>query len=382
MALSTITAVLYARKRDATTPREPTRTRAILPGRFSKKKGSHEGGRVAGAGEDGGRGGAGAGVGRRGANGAPRRRRNLRLGGRGIPGQDGQPCPAPGDGPRVRRHGRRDRRGRGRGPRRTRRGREPALVGRDVPPVPDGPDEPLPEADPDRHPPPRRLRGARASPRPQRLPAAPGPPRPRAHRGARRAPGKRGPRDTAGHGRREHRRARGRDRGREHRPDVPAGRRPLGHPERTRRRAARGTPGGGAGAGGARIRAAGAGGAEGGYGGARGRPGYRRRGRGGDAPDGHRDAFAAGGRAVMVGLHDDGTTLHFHGVVRGQFDLQGSYAYTAEDYEQALEWLVEGRAGIGALPPVLPLERGPEAFVELVRGPSAQVKVFLAGTEG
>jgi (R,R)-butanediol dehydrogenase / meso-butanediol dehydrogenase / diacetyl reductase len=89
-----------------------------------------------------------------------------------------------------------------------------------------------------------------------------------------------------------------------------------------------------------------------------------------------------GGRAVMVGLHDDGTTLQFHGVVRGQFDVQGSYAYTAEDYEQALEWLVEGRAGIGALPPVLPLERGPEAFAELVRGPSAQVKVFLAGTEG
>ena len=89
-----------------------------------------------------------------------------------------------------------------------------------------------------------------------------------------------------------------------------------------------------------------------------------------------------GGRAVMVGLHDDETTLGFHGIVRGQSDVQGSYAYTAEDYEQALEWLVEGRAGIGDLPPVLPLERGPEAFAELVRGPSAQVKVFLAGSEG
>src|SRR5918995_5958341 len=98
MALSTITPVLYARERDATTPREPTRARAILPDRFSKGKGSHEGGRVAGAGEDGGRGGAVAGVGRRDANGAPRRRRNLRLGGGGIPRQNGQPCPAPGDG--------------------------------------------------------------------------------------------------------------------------------------------------------------------------------------------------------------------------------------------------------------------------------------------
>src|SRR3712207_582645 len=52
-----------------------------------------------------------------------------------------------------------------------------------------------------------------------------------------------------------------------------------------------------------------------------------------------------GGRAVFIGLHDDDTTLGFHGVVRGQIDLQGSYAYTAEDFEQALSWLVEGRAG-------------------------------------
>jgi threonine dehydrogenase-like Zn-dependent dehydrogenase len=89
-----------------------------------------------------------------------------------------------------------------------------------------------------------------------------------------------------------------------------------------------------------------------------------------------------GGRVVFVGLHEDDTTLGFHGVVRGQLDLQGSYAFTAEDYSQAVEWLVEGRAGIGDLPPVLPLEEGPNAFAELVKGPSEQIKVFLAGTGG
>jgi threonine dehydrogenase-like Zn-dependent dehydrogenase len=87
-----------------------------------------------------------------------------------------------------------------------------------------------------------------------------------------------------------------------------------------------------------------------------------------------------GGRAVFVGLHDDDTTLGFHDVVRGQLDLQGSYAYTADDYEQALEWLVAGRAGIGELPPVVPLEDGPGAFAELVKGPSSKIKVFLAGS--
>ena len=88
-----------------------------------------------------------------------------------------------------------------------------------------------------------------------------------------------------------------------------------------------------------------------------------------------------GGRAVMIGLHDDDTTLGFHHVVRGQIDIQGSYTYTDKDFETAIGWLVEGRAGLGELPSVLPLERGPEAFAELVRGPSAQIKVFLAGTE-
>jgi (R,R)-butanediol dehydrogenase / meso-butanediol dehydrogenase / diacetyl reductase len=87
-----------------------------------------------------------------------------------------------------------------------------------------------------------------------------------------------------------------------------------------------------------------------------------------------------GGRIVFVGLHDDATTLGFHDIVRGQLDLQGSYAFTADDYEQALEWLVAGSAGIGELPPVLPLEEGPGAFAELVRGPSERIKVFLAGT--
>jgi len=92
------------------------------------------------------------------------------------------------------------------------------------------------------------------------------------------------------------------------------------------------------------------------------------------------DLLRPGGRAVFIGLHDDDSTLGFHGVVRGQFGLQGSYAYTAEDFEQALSWLVEGKAGIGELPPVLSLEEGPGAFADLVRGPSSQIKVFLSGS--
>jgi threonine dehydrogenase-like Zn-dependent dehydrogenase len=92
------------------------------------------------------------------------------------------------------------------------------------------------------------------------------------------------------------------------------------------------------------------------------------------------DLVRPGGRVVLVGLHGDITSIGFHGVVRGQISLQGSYAYTQEDFDRALAWISEGRAGIGELPEVLPLERGPDAFAGLVKGPQDQVKVFLGET--
>jgi threonine dehydrogenase-like Zn-dependent dehydrogenase len=85
------------------------------------------------------------------------------------------------------------------------------------------------------------------------------------------------------------------------------------------------------------------------------------------------------GTLVCIGLAADETTLGFHDLVRSQHRVQGSYAYTMDDYEQALEWLVSGRASLGALPEVLPLEEGPEQFARLAGGPTAEFKVFLAG---
>lgn len=93
------------------------------------------------------------------------------------------------------------------------------------------------------------------------------------------------------------------------------------------------------------------------------------------------DLARPGGTAVLVGLHEDQTPIAFHNVVRRQVALQGSYAYTRADFDEALRLLAEGRDVIGELPPPLPLERGPDAFAELVRGPSEQIKVFLAAPE-
>jgi 2-desacetyl-2-hydroxyethyl bacteriochlorophyllide A dehydrogenase len=87
-----------------------------------------------------------------------------------------------------------------------------------------------------------------------------------------------------------------------------------------------------------------------------------------------------GGTLVCIGLAADETTLGFHDVVRSQHRIQGSYAYTMPDYEQAHEWLVSGAASLGDdLTDVRPLEDGPAQFARLAQGPPAEFKVFLAG---
>jgi len=86
------------------------------------------------------------------------------------------------------------------------------------------------------------------------------------------------------------------------------------------------------------------------------------------------------GTMVCIGLASDDTTLGFHGIVRSQHRIQGSYAYTMDDFEQAHAWLVSGEAKLGDdLEPVLPLEEGPAQFARLAQGPPPEFKVFLAG---
>jgi (R,R)-butanediol dehydrogenase / meso-butanediol dehydrogenase / diacetyl reductase len=86
------------------------------------------------------------------------------------------------------------------------------------------------------------------------------------------------------------------------------------------------------------------------------------------------------GTMVCIGLASDDTTLGFHDIVRSQHRIQGSYAYTMDDFEQAHAWLVSGEARLGEdLEPVLPLEEGPAQFARLASGPPPEFKVFLAG---
>ena len=89
------------------------------------------------------------------------------------------------------------------------------------------------------------------------------------------------------------------------------------------------------------------------------------------------ELLSPAGTAVFIGLHDDATPLPWRRVIRGNHTIRGVFAYADSDFQQALEWLSSGRAGIGDLKPVLPLEDGPEAFATLAKGPTDDIKVFL-----
>jgi 2-desacetyl-2-hydroxyethyl bacteriochlorophyllide A dehydrogenase len=90
------------------------------------------------------------------------------------------------------------------------------------------------------------------------------------------------------------------------------------------------------------------------------------------------DVVRPGGAVVLVGLHEDDTTLPFHRVVRDQITLQGSFAYTDADFARALELLELGSVALGPLPKVRPLESGPEAFARLAAGPTDELRTFLS----
>jgi threonine dehydrogenase-like Zn-dependent dehydrogenase len=85
------------------------------------------------------------------------------------------------------------------------------------------------------------------------------------------------------------------------------------------------------------------------------------------------------GSAVFIGLHDDETALPWRRVIRGNHTVRGVFAYSDADFQHALDWLAQGRAGIGDLKAVLPLEDGPAAFAALAKGPTDDIKVFLGG---
>ena len=89
------------------------------------------------------------------------------------------------------------------------------------------------------------------------------------------------------------------------------------------------------------------------------------------------DLLGPAGTAVFIGLHNDQTALPWHRIIRGNHTVKGVFGYSDGDFQQALDWLASGRAGIGELKETAPLSAGPDAFATLAQGPTEDIKVFL-----
>ncbi len=89
------------------------------------------------------------------------------------------------------------------------------------------------------------------------------------------------------------------------------------------------------------------------------------------------EAIAPGGRIVYIGLHDEESALPVHLVVRKEINLHGTYAYTPNDFEDALHWLAVGRIKIDPWLLKVPLAAGRDAFERLLSGPGPVAKILL-----
>jgi threonine dehydrogenase-like Zn-dependent dehydrogenase len=89
-------------------------------------------------------------------------------------------------------------------------------------------------------------------------------------------------------------------------------------------------------------------------------------------------AVVPGGRVVLIGLHDEESVLPANYMIRQEITVTGSFAYTDQDFAQAVDLLIRGVVQPSAdWLEERPLRDGPEAFAELVDGKAKAAKIVL-----
>ena len=84
-----------------------------------------------------------------------------------------------------------------------------------------------------------------------------------------------------------------------------------------------------------------------------------------------------GGKVVFTGLHDEESNLQANYIIRSEINIQGSFAYTTQDFEAALNWLIDGRLEIEPWLVRAPLAEGGANFERLLTKPGPVVKILL-----
>lgn len=88
-------------------------------------------------------------------------------------------------------------------------------------------------------------------------------------------------------------------------------------------------------------------------------------------------ALAPGGKVVFTGLHEDNSVLPANLAIRNELTILGAFAYSALDFEAALQWLADGKIGLGEGVVEAPLADGATWFEQLLGSPAGVSKVLL-----
>ena len=83
------------------------------------------------------------------------------------------------------------------------------------------------------------------------------------------------------------------------------------------------------------------------------------------------------GRVLLSGLHEETSALPVADVIRRELTLQGSFAYSPENFREAIVWLQERRVRLDPWIVEAPLSEGGTWFDTLIDGPGAVAKVLL-----
>ncbi len=89
------------------------------------------------------------------------------------------------------------------------------------------------------------------------------------------------------------------------------------------------------------------------------------------------DAVTPGGRVVLTGLHEEESPLQANYIIRNEINIQGSFAYTPIDFEDAFAWLAAGRITIDPWILKAPLAEGGAMFERLLSNPGPVAKILL-----
>lgn len=85
----------------------------------------------------------------------------------------------------------------------------------------------------------------------------------------------------------------------------------------------------------------------------------------------------SGGQVVFLGLATGVSSVDFAECIRKERRLLTSFAYTPQDFAQALDLLIAGTVDLSAWSETMPLERGQEAFARMSTNPGGVLKMLL-----